>query len=173
MASSHAGATRPPLHILVSESDLVETLALQVEDRQPAVVEMLLEEIERAELHEPETLPIDAVRLGAEVRFVDERSKQMRTVNLVLPGDANLAEGRISILTPIGAALYGMRAGDAIDWPDRNGNERRLRIKRVKHRSANTDRSHEPKLKSRQSTLLDQALQDTFPASDPVSVLVA
>jgi regulator of nucleoside diphosphate kinase len=92
---------------------------------------MLLEEIERAELHEADTMPADAVMLGSEVSFVDERSKRMRTVKLVLPVDANIAEGRISIMTPMGAALYGLRAGDAIDWPDNDGNARRITIKRV------------------------------------------
>ena len=131
MATRHAGDVRPPLHLLASESDLVAGLALQAEHRNPVVAAMLLEEIERAELHEADTLPEDAVMLGSEVSFVDERSKRMRTVNLVLPVDANIAEGRISILTPMGAALYGLRAGDAIDWPDNDGNARRITIRRV------------------------------------------
>ena len=117
--------------MLASESDLVAGLALQAEHRNPVVAAMLLEEIERAELHEADTMPADAVMLGSEVSFVDERSKRMRTVKLVLPVDANIAEGRISIMTPMGAALYGLRAGDAIDWPDNDGNARRITIKRV------------------------------------------
>ena len=131
MATRHAGDVRPPLHLLASESDLVAGLALQAEHRNPVVAAMLLEEIERAELHEADTMPADAVMLGSEVSFVDERSKRIRTVKLVLPIDANIAEGRISIMTPMGAALYGLRAGDAIDWPDNDGNARRITIKRV------------------------------------------
>ena len=131
MATRHAGDVRPPLHLLASESDLVAGLALQAEHRNPVVAAMLLEEIERAELHEADTMPADAVMLGSEVSFVDERSKRMRTVKLVLPLDANIAEGRISIMPPMGAALYGLRAGDAIDWPDNDGNARRITIKRV------------------------------------------
>lgn len=132
MATRHAGDVRPPLHLLASESDLVAGLALQAEHRNPVVAAMLLEEIERAELHEADTLPADVVMLGSEVIFVDERSKRMRTVTLVLPVDANIAEGRISILTPMGAALYGLRAGDAIDWPDIDGNARQITIRRVR-----------------------------------------
>jgi regulator of nucleoside diphosphate kinase len=92
---------------------------------------MLLEEIERAELHDADSLPADVVILGSEVGFVDENTRQMRTVTLVLPAHANIAEGRISILTPMGAALYGLTAGDSIDWPDLDGNSRRIRIARV------------------------------------------
>lgn len=123
-----AGRERPPIHVLAQESDLVASLALAVEHRQPVVAAMLLEEIERAELHEAGTMPTDAVRLGSGISFMDERAGQVRSVRLVLPVDANIAEGRISILTPVGAALYGLRSGDAIDWPDIDGNERRLTI---------------------------------------------
>jgi regulator of nucleoside diphosphate kinase len=132
MATVSAGCARPPLHLLASESDMVASLALQAEHRQPVVAAMLLEEIERAELHEPETLPQTAVTIGSEVDFIDERTSQVRTVEIVLPARANIAEGRISILTPMGAALYGLTAGHSIDWPDLDGNSRRIRIVRVR-----------------------------------------
>ena len=132
MGKAPAGHARPPIHLLASESDMVASLALQVEHRSPVVAAMLLEEIERAELHEAGTLPDAAVTLDSEVAFVDEKTSQLRTVRLVVPAEANIAEGRISILTPMGAALYGLMAGQSIDWPDLDGNERRIRIVRVK-----------------------------------------
>jgi regulator of nucleoside diphosphate kinase len=131
MRNQRAGAVRPPIHLPLSESDLVGRLALQAEHRQPVVAAMLLEEIERAELHDAGTLPDDVVILGSEVTFVDEKTRQARSVTLVLPAHANIAEGRISILTPMGAALYGLAAGNSIDWPDLDGNARRIRILRV------------------------------------------
>ena len=132
MATVRAGCVRPPLHLLAAESDMVASLALQAEHRQPVVAAMLLEEIERAELHEPETLPPEAVTIGSEVDFVDTKSGQVRTVELVFPADANIAAGRISILTPMGAALYGLTSGQSIDWPDLDGNARTISILRVR-----------------------------------------
>ena len=131
MSSAQAGGTRPAIHLLASESDMVATLALQVEHRNPLVAAMLLEDIERAELHEPETLPDAAVTLGSELEFIDERTNQVRSVKLVIPAEANIAEGKISILTPMGAALYGLTTGQSIDWPDLDGNSRSIRIRRV------------------------------------------
>ena len=122
---------RPPIHLLASESDLVSGLALRTEDRHPVVAAMLLEEIERAELHDPDTMPDGYVRLGSTVAFVDERTRQLREVKIVLPAEANIAEGRISILTPMGAALYGLAEGHSIAWPDLQGNARPIRIVRV------------------------------------------
>ena len=122
---------RPPIHLLASESDLVADLALSAEQRHPVVAAMLLEEIERAELHQADDMPDGHIRLNSRVTFLDERSRQVRDVQLVLPIDANIAEGRISILTPVGAALYGLADGACISWPDLDGNERLIRIMHV------------------------------------------
>lgn len=131
MATSLQRQPRPPIHLLAAESDLVAGLALRAEHRQPVVAAMLLEEIERAELHGPDDMPEGYVRLNSRVTFLDERTHRMQDVHLVLPGNANIAEGRISIMTPMGAALYGLAAGACIDWPDLEGNERPIRIMRV------------------------------------------
>ena len=122
------GAMRPPIHILNSEHETIVRLALQVEHRDPALAIQLFEELDRANLHESDALPPDAVRLGSLVDFVDERSGRRQLVEIVLPGEANIAAGKISILTPIGVALLGLRAKSEIDWPDLNGNSRRLRV---------------------------------------------
>lgn len=122
---------RPPVHLLASESDMIANLALQIEHRSPVIAALLLEEIERAELHDSDTLPDSAVTLNSTIDFIDENTNQLRTAQLVLPADANISLGRISILTPVGAALYGLMAGDSINWPDLNGNDRRIQILRV------------------------------------------
>ena len=131
MKTHAAGRPRPPIHLLAAESDLVGNLALQAEHHQPVVAAMLLEEIERAELHDPETMPPGHARLNSRVTFLDEKTQKVRDVVLVLPADANIAEGRISILTPMGAALYGLAENHAIDWPDLWGNVRQIQILRV------------------------------------------
>ena len=130
----HSHEERPPIHLLATESDLIADLALSAEHRHPVVAAMLLEEIERAELHQHDDMPSGSIRLDSYVTFVDERSRKVRNVQLVLPIDANIAEGRISILTPIGAALYGLAEGDCISWPDLDGNERLIRIMSVGQR---------------------------------------
>jgi regulator of nucleoside diphosphate kinase len=126
------GQARPPIHLIDVESDLVGDLALRAEHEHPVVAAMLLTEIDRAELHNRASLPDGVVTLGAEIDFVDEKSMQKRTVRLVLPGEANIALGRISILTPVGAALYGLSAGQSLDWPDLGGQERRITILAVR-----------------------------------------
>src|SRR3546814_12514055 len=69
---------------------------------------------------------LNVITMNAEVEFVDEASEATRIVQLVYPRQADNAANRISILTPVGAGLIGLREGQSILWQDREGNERRL-----------------------------------------------
>ncbi|MCC6828650.1 MAG: nucleoside diphosphate kinase regulator [Novosphingobium sp.] len=122
---------RPPIHMLENEAEQLSNLALSIEDTLPQVSELLLEEIGRARLHPAGRIGARVVTMNATVEFVDEASGAVRSVQLVLPRAADIAAGRISILTPVGAGLIGLAEGQSIDWPDRDGNTRRLTIVKV------------------------------------------
>ena len=124
-------SARPPIHIVDSDYDIIADLALSIERRSPELSKMLLDEIDRAEIHARDALPADVVALGSEVEFLDVDSGAVRQVRLVLPGDADIESGRVSILTPVGAGLIGLREGQSIDWPCPSGRSRVLRILKV------------------------------------------
>lgn len=128
MTHEHQNSGKPAIHLLASESDMVADMALKIEHDRPVVAAMLLGELERADLHDLNSLPPHAVRIGSTIEYLDETTRCVRTVTLVLPRDANITEGRISILTPMGAALYGLLAGSSINWPTLDGEERCLSI---------------------------------------------
>ncbi|MEJ5976950.1 nucleoside diphosphate kinase regulator [Novosphingobium sp. PS1R-30] len=121
-------APRPPIHMIDSEAETLSNLALGIEDRLPDVSAMLIEEISRATLHPRATIAPEVVTMNAEVSFIDEASGAERCVRIVFPREADIAAGRISILTPVGAGLIGLGMGQSIVWPDRDGHERRLTI---------------------------------------------
>jgi len=122
---------KPPVHMIDREADALTDLAIGVEKRMPQVSELLLREIGRATIHKERHLPRDVVTMNSEVDFVDAASGAVRSVRLVYPSDADISTGRISILTPVGAGLIGLRTGSAILWPDRDGQERALTIRAV------------------------------------------
>ncbi len=128
MTTESKAPSRPRIRLIESEADIIAGLAVQAEQRMPEVAALLMEEVERAELFSADTLPDDVVALGSEVEFLDEGTGQSRSVTIVLPAHADIAAGRISILTPAGAGLIGLSVGQAIDWPDASGRERRLKI---------------------------------------------
>lgn len=127
---------RPAIHMIDTEAETLAELAVTVADRLPDVSALLLEEIERATLHSARRIPADIVTMRAMVDFLDEASGLSRTVQLVYPGDADIAAGRVSILTLVGAGLIGLREGQSILWPGRDGHRRMLAITRVERAPA-------------------------------------
>lgn len=124
-------AQRPPITLIESEADTLADLAFGIRARHPNVSRLLLEEIDRAETLSAEDMPGDVVTMGSTVEFVVQKTGERRTVKLVYPREADIAEGRLSILTPVGAGLIGLRVGQSISWPDRTGEERLLTIENV------------------------------------------
>jgi regulator of nucleoside diphosphate kinase len=64
------------------------------------------------------------------LRFTTDAGED-RTVTLVFPGRADIAEGKVSVLTPIGVALIGLAVGQSIDWTARDGRTHRLTVRDV------------------------------------------
>ena len=108
------------------DRDRLERLLEKV-GRRPDL-DALREEIERAEIVEPESVPRDVVTMNSVVRFVDEDAGRESEIKLVFPGHADVEAKRISVLAPIGSALLGLSVGDSIDWPLPQGRTRRLRV---------------------------------------------
>ena len=121
-------AKRPPILMIDSEADTLTELAIARQEHAPQVSDLLLEEIGRAKITTAAKIPADVVTMGSTVAFIDDANGAARTVQLVYPADADISAGRISIMTPIGAGLIGLREGEEILWPDRDGHERKLSI---------------------------------------------
>lgn len=136
MSATKTASKRPPIHMIEEEADKLSDLAFSVKDRLPQVCELLIRETTRARLHSAATIPADIVTMGSSVEFVDEGTGRRRTVQLVFPPNADISAGRVSILTPVGAGLIGLREGQSILWPDREGHERRLLIEKVDQKPA-------------------------------------
>lgn len=117
----------PAIVLADAEHESLVSLASEAEDRLPGVGEALLSELDRAQIVAENELPADVVRMGSTVLFRSGDGQQ-REVTLVYPAKADIAEGRISIMTPIGAALIGMKQGASIDWTARDGREQRLTV---------------------------------------------
>lgn len=82
---------------------------------EPDPADELADLLIEARLVPAETLPPDRVALSSSVTYAEEPSGVRRTVNLALPADANSAEGKISVLSPIGRALIGRKLGETVD----------------------------------------------------------
>ncbi len=134
MTTHRKAQARPAIQIRETDAERISNLAMEAEDRLPQVAELLLDEINRATIVEDSRLPQNVVALQSTVKFVDEASGIERTLQLVYPQHADIAAGRISILSLVGAGLLGLKPGQSISWPDRAGKQRALRIMEVNQR---------------------------------------
>ena len=125
---------KPRIHIANEDYDAIAQLALQMAEREPGKSRLILDELDRARLHPTGKLPKNVVRLGSDVEFVDDATGRSRRVRLVLPWEADSDAARLSVLTPVGTALIGMRVGQQISWPGPNGRQRTLEILQVSQR---------------------------------------
>ena len=123
-----AGGPLPPITLIDTEAAALSDLAMAWLDKSTLGAKLLLQELDRAEIFEKSSLPPHIATMMSRVTFLDEGTGQKHEVQLVYPKDADSALHRISVLTPIGAALIGMPRGVSIDWPNRSGEFRRLRI---------------------------------------------
>ena len=87
-------------------------------------------ELDRAEIVERQDMPRDVITMRSKVRLKDLVSGESNTYSLVFPTEADSAEGKISVLAPIGTAILGYRQGDTIEWPVPSG-LRKLKVEEV------------------------------------------
>lgn len=124
--------TRSVPNIVVSKADYerLTDLANASLERLPEVAEELLSEMDRAKVVAAEKLPDDVVRMGSTVTFKSDDGTT-RTLKLVYPADESLDQHRISVMTPVGAALIGLGTGHSISWTARDGKHHRLTVTKV------------------------------------------
>lgn len=114
-------------NLILSEIDFKKISALLVLNRSD-IFDLLEEELHRAEIVPLEKLPSDVVCMNSLVTFLDLQSDKQTVVELVYPHQVDIEKNKISVLSPIGAALIGLRVQQSIHWPMPNGKEKILKV---------------------------------------------
>lgn len=127
----------PKIIVSAADHERLTGLALAAMERVPEVAEELLSEMDRAKVVAGRPVPPTVVQMGSAVEFLSDDGQQRR-VTLVFPGEADIAAGKVSILTPIGAALIGLSEGQSITWIARDGRRHKLTILSVRQPSASS-----------------------------------
>jgi regulator of nucleoside diphosphate kinase len=132
MAMRDVVRSRTVPQIIVSDADYerLTDLATASLERVPEVAQELLSEMDRAKIVKNGAVPADVVRMGSTVTFKSDDGHK-RTMTLVYPADESLDEHRISVMTPIGAALIGLGVGQSISWTARDGRRHELTVLKV------------------------------------------
>lgn len=96
----------------------------------PAMLRSLNQEIQRARLVPAEELTDVIVGMNSTVTLRDLQSAGVETYTLVYPAQADIANRRLSVLSPAGVEVLGCRCGDSIGWLTHSG-WRMMKIEKV------------------------------------------
>ena len=91
-----------------------------VGNRVPPVLDDLLA---NADITSSRTVRGDVVTMYSRVELVDVHTHRRQVLTLSYPQDAEPAAGFISVLSPVGISLLGLRAGDVARWHTPHGEE--------------------------------------------------
>lgn len=124
--------TKPRIILSADDYERLSALAHAANKRMPDLAADLADEIGRAHVLAKGRHPEHVVCMNSEVEFRDDTTGRIQTVRLVYPEAADITEGKISVLTPVGTALIGLPEGQSITWESPSGELRQLTVLAVR-----------------------------------------
>ncbi len=91
----------------------------------------LSSKLQRATLVQPPEISPRVVTMNSRVRFRLAGAGEAREAAIVYPGHEDSLVGRISVLTPVGSALIGVREGETIEWNGLDGRQRSVTVQNI------------------------------------------
>ncbi|MCO6459772.1 MAG: GreA/GreB family elongation factor [Saprospiraceae bacterium] len=89
-------------------------------------------ELERAEIVSDDQLDAGVIRLNSGVEIRDEATRKLWNITITLPENANPAQQKISVFSPLGVALIGFKEGNLVEWM-LPGGKKQLKILTVRN----------------------------------------
>lgn len=107
------------------DDDFVENAELEAARNELSFLEGRIQELEdilsNYQLIDESAEPHETVRVGDWVTVVENGSDEKERYHLVGPAEANPAEGRISVESPLGRAMLGSKVGKSVKVNAPNG----------------------------------------------------
>jgi regulator of nucleoside diphosphate kinase len=107
---------RPNITLSSLDMARLETLLDELPLPHGAADCLLLDELGRADIVDPEEVPSNVVTMNSTVRFAVDHPPREFCMTLSYPKDVAFGSDRLSVLSPIGSALIGLSVGDSIEW---------------------------------------------------------
>lgn len=96
-----------------------------------SVVRFLVAELDRAAIYRPDMIPPGVVTMNSRVFFRPDLNCPLESRTLVYEDDYAVLGGTVSVLTPLGSALIGLREHSAMPYVSLDGTRRMLVVERV------------------------------------------
>ena len=89
--------------------------ARRIQGKTISRIRFLQKVLEYSRVIDPDALPTDRVSLLSRVEFTNLTTNKRMTFQIVSPHEMNLEAGKISLKSPIGAALMGKKVGEIVE----------------------------------------------------------
>lgn len=133
---------KPRIVLSSLDAEILENLMDSLTDAVFPGKKNLEEELVRADVVDPRDIPATVVTMNSTVRFKVEPLADEFLLTLVYPKDSDAANGKISILTPVGSALLGLSQGDQIEWPKPDGGLLNVHIEEITYQPERSGEYH-------------------------------
>ena len=120
----------PAIQITEADFAVLETMIGRSATRGP-VIDLLETELGRAKVVKPGSARSAFCGIGSWVTYEDLTSGQVRTIQLVLPADADIDRRQVSVLSHVGVSLLGLSPDAEFTWTNANGRQHRLKVLEV------------------------------------------
>jgi regulator of nucleoside diphosphate kinase len=106
--------------MVVTLSDYQRLLGLMefssLKSRDPEIADRLIRGLKSAKMLFQENIPPAIVTMNSRVLLVELSGGSESELTISYPHDSNSEEGRISIVSPAGVALFGSQEGEVVSW---------------------------------------------------------
>ncbi|KDN56135.1 GreA/GreB family elongation factor [Flavobacterium seoulense] len=79
-------------------------------------IALLTQELDRAIINKENILDENIIRINSHVVIEDLKTNKQMSIQIVMPSQSNLKEGKISILAPLCVAVIGFKENDEVEW---------------------------------------------------------
>lgn len=111
----------------LTELDFIRLRKLNSQGTAPALARLL----DDADVVPPQAIAADIVTMYARAVVFDAALQCRRILAVCYPHDADTAQGRVSVLSPMGMALLGLAVGDSASWRGPDGSEHQVRVEQL------------------------------------------
>ncbi len=123
--------TLPPITLAASDYNRLLFTAMLQQKQGHRTTDFLLAELRRAEICHPADLPEDVVSTNCRVIYRVDDESRTRTHLIVHPDDLIWPGAELSVATPLGTALLGLRIGDCMPFLGDDGRTHEVRVEGI------------------------------------------
>ena len=108
---------KPTPTLTITDYNILRELAKNAKDSTNIrEIALLTQELDRAIINKEDILDETIIRINSHVIIEDVATNKQMSIQIVMPSQNNIKEGKVSILAPLCVAVIGFKENDEVEW---------------------------------------------------------